>query len=281
MPPVAILAEGRQRLVAIDLRTGEPRWRYKAQDAGPLQLRRIGRVILVTSGTRSVDALEIASGELLWRFAENDRFFFAPAICRDAAIAVSGEPGGPPGALYAIELCSGRGLWRQPLDLAAAGAPLDTGEGVVLPVSGGRLNGLTCFDPTTGQVAWSRSDPGLSAGGTAISVDRTLIINTPSGRITALNTETGSTSWSHALSDPVRDDIPRQLEPVLRHGAMFVPAARISILRPQDGAALTSEPPCDLVPDWLRVDERGWLYVAEESGHLKAYAPAPYLSLVS
>jgi hypothetical protein len=37
---------------------------------------------------------------------------------------------------------------------------------------------------------------------------------------------------------------------------------------------------CDLVPDWLRVDERGFLYVAEESGHICAYAAAPHLSLV-
>ena len=37
---------------------------------------------------------------------------------------------------------------------------------------------------------------------------------------------------------------------------------------------------CDLVPDLLRVDERAWFYVAEESGHLRAYASAPQLSLV-
>jgi hypothetical protein len=34
------------------------------------------------------------------------------------------------------------------------------------------------------------------------------------------------------------------------------------------------------VPDLVRVDERGWVYVAEESGHLAAYAPAPQLTLV-
>ena len=32
--------------------------------------------------------------------------------------------------------------------------------------------------------------------------------------------------------------------------------------------------------DWLRVDERGWVYIAEESGHVAAYAPVPHLSLV-
>jgi hypothetical protein len=30
----------------------------------------------------------------------------------------------------------------------------------------------------------------------------------------------------------------------------------------------------------MRVDERGWIYVAEESGYLAAYAPRPMLTLI-
>jgi hypothetical protein len=40
-------------------------------------------------------------------------------------------------------------------------------------------------------------------------------------------------------------------------------------------------PPCELVPDSLHVDERGWMYVAEESGHLVALAPMAALRLIS
>jgi len=66
---------------------------------------------------------------------------------------------------------------------------------------------------------------------------------------------------------------------VLRQGALFVPSAQVRVLRHTDGAVL-SEPSCDLVTDCLRVDERAFFYVAEESGHLRAYAPAPHLRLV-
>ena len=52
------------------------------------------------------------------------------------------------------------------------------------------------------------------------------------------------------------------------------------MLRPSDGSSLAPESGCDLVPDYLRVDERAWFYVAEESGHLRAYASAPQLTLV-
>jgi hypothetical protein len=85
--------------------------------------------------------------------------------------------------------------------------------------------------------------------------------------------------WSRALANPLTDDVPRQLEPRLRQGALFVPSAQLHVLRPHDGSPL-GHTGCDLVPDCLRVDERGWFYVAEESGHLRAYGVAPQLSLV-
>lgn len=280
LPPVAIITEGRQRLAAIDLRTGEPRWRYRARGTGPFRLRRAGRIVLVTCGADSVDALEVASGELLWRFADPARFCSAPAICGEAVIAAAGEANGGPGALFGIELFSGRLLWKQKLEAAAAAAPLAAGDKTALPVGGPRHSALACFDSLSGAPLWNRRDPGLCGDGAALAVDGSLIINTPSGRVTSLDLETGETLWARALSDPLTDDVPRQLEPVLRNGALFTPAARVHVLRPADGAALTTEMPCDLVPDWLRVDDRGWMYVAEESGHLRAYAPVSRLSLV-
>jgi hypothetical protein len=52
------------------------------------------------------------------------------------------------------------------------------------------------------------------------------------------------------------------------------------VLRPHDGASIGEPLPCELIPDWTRVDERGWVYVAEESGHMCALAPRPTLTLV-
>jgi hypothetical protein len=82
------------------------------------------------------------------------------------------------------------------------------------------------------------------------------------------------------LANPLTDEVPRQLAPVLRHGALFVPSAQVHILRPDDGSSLALDTGCDLVPDFLWVDERATFYVAEESGHLRAYGSAPQLTLV-
>ncbi|MDQ3037272.1 MAG: hypothetical protein M3Y87_33065, partial [Myxococcota bacterium] len=106
------------------------------------------------------------------------------------------------------------------------------------------------------------------------------VINTPKGSVHALDLATGDPLWTRNLAHPVSDDVPRRLEPVLRGGALFIPAAAVHVLRTADGASIGGALPCDLVPDVMRVDERGWVYVAEESGHLAALAPAPHLTLL-
>jgi outer membrane protein assembly factor BamB len=279
LPPMAILIEARQHLCAIDLRTGQPRWRFRAHGPDGLQLARSGRVLCVISGDGTVDALDVATGEVAWRFGDGVRFCLTPAICRDVLVAVAGEPRGGAGAAYGIDLYSGKLLWQRELPAAPSSEPLDASGVAIIPYGRSRQAHLLALDPRTGEALWDQPDPGLDNGGRALCLDGSLIVNTPSGRVRALDLETGQTRWQRALSNPLTDDVPRQLEPVLRQGALFVPSAQVHLLRPQDGTPLC-ELACDLVPDALRVDERSSFYVAEESGHLCAYAAAPHLSLV-
>ena len=67
---------------------------------------------------------------------------------------------------------------------------------------------------------------------------------------------------------------------MLRSGALFVPQSELYVMRPHDGALLGTIP-SDLVPDLVRVDERCGVYVAEQSGHLAAYAALPSLRLLT
>ena len=278
-PPLAILADGRPQLSAIDLRTGQPRWRFRLHGQSAPQLARSGRVLCVTSGDGTVDALDLATGEAVWRFGERVRFCVKPIVCRDVVVAVAGEPRGGAGAVFGIDLYSGKRLWQRELPAAPSADPVDAGSLVIVPVGRSRQAKLLALDPERGSVRWRESDPGLDNGGQALAIDRALIVNTPAGRVHALDIETGAVTWSRALANPLTDDVPRQLEPRLRQGALFVPSAQLHVLRPHDGSTL-GQPGCDLVPDCLRVDERGWYYVAEESGHLRAYGIAPQLSLV-
>jgi len=279
LPPIAILAEAHQRLVAVDLRTGEPRWRFRAPGHKGLRLARSGRVLVVASGHGTVDALDVATGEVVWRYGDRVRFNLQPAVDGDVVIAAAGEPGGGTGAVYGIDLYSGEPLWNRELPAAPSGAPVAGGNLVVVPHGRSRDAQLQGLNSRTGAERWLRSDPGLDNGGRALRVDGSLVINTAAGRVMAIDVATGQSRWTRALANPLTDDVPRHLDPLLRQGALFVPSAQLHILRPEDGTAL-SELECDLVPDCVRVDERGWFYLAEESGHIRAYAAAPRLSLV-
>ncbi|MEQ8456384.1 MAG: PQQ-binding-like beta-propeller repeat protein [Sandaracinaceae bacterium] len=282
IPPTAVLAEGRDRLVAVDLRTGELRWRSGGHGASAFTLKRAGRILLATCGDGTLSALDVATGELLWRYcaAEGARFALAPVVAGEVVVAVSGELGGADGVLHGVDLFSGRALWTRALDGAPASAPSASAGVVALAVGGPRDARFVAVDVTDGSLRWDIVDPGLAHGASCLAVDQTLVVNTPLGFTRALRAEDGELRWERQLSHPVADDVPRRLEPILRGGALFVPSASVHVLRVADGHSIGEPLPCELVPDWTRVDERGWIYVAEESGHLHAYAPKPQLSVV-
>lgn len=270
LPPTAILAEGHDRLIALDLRTGEPRWRFNLSRGGAPSLARAGRLLLVADEA-NVHAIDMISGEDVWRFHARARFDVPPTVVDDRVIVVSGRDA------YGIDLLTGEQVWRSRFDATCFGPLLPTRRSLVLiPLD---RDGLVAVDVRKGREVWSTSDPGLGAGGSPIVVDGDLIVNVPGGCVTALDLDTGSTRWTRLLGDPLSDEVPRQLEPILRGGALFVPAARVHVLRPSDGSVL-GEVQCELIPDRIRVDERGWVYIAEESGHVAAYAPAPTLRLI-
>ncbi len=280
-PPVVVLAEGHSGLVAVDLRNGELRWRYASDGSGTFGLRRAGRILVVTSGDGTVSALDVVTGEPLWRFAvDGERFALRPAVSGDVVLAVSGEVGREGGGLYGVDLFSGRALWKRRLDVPPASEPIAAADVAALALGGPREAALAAFQPRDGSLRWMVRDPGTSLGGSCLVVDGKLIVNAPAGHVHALDLSDGHTCWHRDLAHPVADDVPRRLEPVLRGGALFVPSAQVHVLRPNDGSSIGAPLASELVPDWTRVDERGWVYVAEESGHLCALGPRPTLSLV-
>lgn len=268
-PPVAVLAEGEAGLVAIDLRTGEPRWRFQVGRGAAAAMTRAGRVVLVACAG-AVHAIDLASGEDLWRYTARGSFASPTRIVGDVVVAVAGRD------CHGIDLFTGQRRWLRRLPQPAVADAVAARELVLVPVERDRVVAL---HGATGEMAWTVTDPGLGSGASSLHVDDRLIVNAPGGHLTALDLDGGDVAWRRILGEPLADEIPRTLEPVLRGGALFVPAGTVHVIGPRAGNCL-GEVPCDLVPDRVRVDERGWVYVAEESGHVAAFAPAPSLRLI-
>ncbi len=279
-PPIGLVAEGRDRLAAIDLRTGELRFRYSARSPGTFRLRRCGRLVLVVNGDGNVDAIDVVSGQVMWRHSAAAKFCLTPTVFGSTAIAVAGEPGRGEATLYGIDLPTGELVYRQPLGGPIATAPQVLDQHLVIALTGARRGVLAAYDPAGGEARWAIPDPGVGTGGGIVSTDHAIFVNASAGRLAAIDPHTGDTLFSRTLANPVTDDVPRRLTPLVRGGALFVPSAAVHVLRPSDGSPIGAPPPCDLVPDSLHVDERGWMYVAEESGHLVALAPVQALRLI-
>ena len=278
IPPVAVVTEGSHRLVAIDVRTGEPRWRFASRSGGEFRMTKVGRVLLVTCGEEAIHALDIATGEDVWRFAERGCFQFKPLVSNETVIAAAVR-GRREGALFAIDLYSGQPRWQRELPGPPTSDPCAAANVALISTAGEEAT-LSAHCLQTGKSLWETKDPGLGIGGAGLTIDETWVVNAPFGQLSALDVRSGKVRWSTNLADALADEIPRRLEPVLRGGALFVPASSVHVVRPADGQKLSASLPCDLVPDLMRVDERGWVYVAEESGYLAGYAPKPMLTLV-
>jgi outer membrane protein assembly factor BamB len=236
--------------------------------------------LLAAGGDSALVALDVVTGEVVWRV--RDRLPFTGDLCvdKDSAFALAGGPIGPV-RLFHVDLWSGAVRFNAELDdrPIPGQAPLIGRGRVMIPVRDRRGVGVVALGRETGEVMW-RHEPGLGSPTTAwFALDDILVANTAAGALLAIEAETGTLRYNHVFSRNVDADQPRRLEPVLRNGALFVPQHRVHVVRPRDGEVIGSVP-SDLIPDLLRVDDRCSVYLAEESGHLAAFGVAPKLELV-
>lgn len=284
LPRLFIVTEGERHLVAIDLTSGEPRWRFAWGAGGALRLRRSGKLLYLACGDATLTALDVASGDMVWRARDRLRFRGAPVVDHDVVFAIAGGAGGMT-HLHARCAFSGEGRWTVDVPetgraCTVEGLPLVGGRHVTLVLRERQGVVLRAYDRDTGALAWASPAPLAPSGTSWLALEGLLVGNAPTGEIVGVCAATGRIRWRHVLGRVLEADVPRRLEPVLRSGALYVPHVDVHVLRPSDGAHLCTIGPCDAIPDLLRVDEKCDVYVAEESGHVACFGAGPRLELV-
>lgn len=281
LPALILIAEGDRAVTAIDLLSGEVRWRHSATRPAQFRLRRAGRLVLMSGGDSALTALDVTTGDVVWRVRDRLPFSGDITVRSDSAFALSSSTVGA-ARLHHIDLWSGVTHFSAYIDDQPifGQAPLLTKNQVIIPVRDRRGTGLVAFDQSSGEPLWDH-EPGFAAAGSSfLALDDSLIINSASGTLLCLEADSGYVRYNHVFSRPVEGDQPRRLDPVLQNGALFVPQHQVQVLRPHNGE-LIGEVACDLIPDLMRVDANCNVYIAEESGHFAAYSAAPRLQLVS
>lgn len=294
LPKLLVVTEGERHLVAVDLLTGEARWRTMWGNGSVLRMKRLGKLLYYTSGDTAVSALDVQTGAIVWRVRDRLRFCGTPQAAHDVIFAVAGGVSGA-GVLYAIDAFEGAVKYTAPLpgpdqrgDLHVRAGTLSTVEGsplicaqtVVVAVRDREGVRLAAFDRATGEAAWTSQSTVAPSGTSWLAVDDLILGNTPTGELVAVDANDGSLRYRHVLGRVLEADVPRRLEPVLRGGAVYVPHTDVQIFRPSDGTALGAVGPCEAIPDMLRVDERCDVYVAEESGHMACFGVASRLQRI-
>lgn len=284
LPRLLIVTEGERHLVAIDLTSGEARWRYPwaAGRSGTLRLKRSGKLLYVASGDSAFTAIDVQTGAVVWRMRDRLRFATQPTVDHESLFAIAGGSSSA-AALHAIDPFSGSSRWTARLlstPNSVEGPPMLASSSVCVAVRARRGLRLAAFDRETGAQLFETESPVAPIGTSWLAVDDLLVGNTPHGELVGVDAKTGELRYRHVFGRTAESDVPRRLEPVLRSGALFVPHVDVHVFRPSDGAHLAQIGPCDAIPDLLRVDENCNVYVAEESGHMAAFGVGPRLSLV-
>lgn len=281
LPRLLLVAEGERCITAVDLVSGEVRWRFRSRRPASFRLRRAGKLVLVSGGDSALLALDVSSGEVVWKLRDRLPFTGDIAVVADSAFAVSSTPVGS-ARLHHIDLWTGEVRWSRDLDEQPVFGqpPLVSGATVVVPTRDRRGMGALGLCLQSGSIRWEHA-PGLTAATTAwLGFDGLAVANSASGTFLCLDADSGEVLYSHVFTRHIEADQPRRLAPVLRRGALFVPQHEVKVLRPRTGE-LIGDVPCDLIPDLLQVDESCNLFIAEESGHLAAFSVGAQLRLVS
>jgi outer membrane protein assembly factor BamB len=154
----------------------------------------------------NVSAFEPESGKRLWQANLDTPLTAGPGVGEGVVVVVSRE-----GHVIALEASDGSERWRAKLEAESLARPLIKDETVIVQTIDNRLEAFSIFD---GRARWSlqRSAPSLTVRGSSspVAVGTVAIAGFDSGRLVAVDIDTGTEVWDTLLSPPQgRSDLDR------------------------------------------------------------------------
>jgi len=205
--------DAESQVSAFDASTGSVIWRTEltpegedGEDGFGGGLAAEGGTVFATTGFGEVLALSAASGEILWRYRAAAAFRAAPAVERGTVLAVTRD-----NQAVALSAASGELVWRidgitSEAGLLGGASPAIQGGLAVLPFGSGEIMGVQF---STGRQVWSAVLGGARRGlarsaiadvsGDPVIVGRAVVAANQSGRIVAIDGQTGRRGWTRSI----------------------------------------------------------------------------------
>ncbi|MEO8700958.1 MAG: PQQ-binding-like beta-propeller repeat protein [Kofleriaceae bacterium] len=223
-------AGDRGGVVALDLATGTERWRYQT----PLQARAApaidGDLVVIALATGEVHAVGLADGALRWTHdaahgidSRRASLWGSPTIAGGIVyVAVQGR-------MSAINASDGNVVWERALETPPYAW---LGSLAAVTVAGGaaianydRANGMTAWEPTTGERRWHMAgNETIAINATPVAVDGRLYVANSAGQVFAMDLATSARRWTKSIV-PEADDWSYAITatPAVAGGRVFVP----------------------------------------------------------
>jgi outer membrane protein assembly factor BamB len=143
------------KVMAIDLASRAIAWQEDLPGPATRSIAVHGSTLVVPTDVGIAVAFEASTARELWRFSTNV-FTDTPAISGDLAILAGLDPEGTDGAVWAVDLASGRERWhqRRPSGQTMAAPVVDGAAG--LAYAGSVDGDVVALRLTDGTVAWQR-----------------------------------------------------------------------------------------------------------------------------
>jgi outer membrane protein assembly factor BamB len=279
-PRYAVLTTGESGLTAVDLFTGEARWRFTTRRGLPSGFAKMGRLLAFTCRSNSVYCLDVDTGELVWRLSERARFDLPPVNLGEVVAVWMSSHANSAGRVLALDGLTGEVLWAAPVKGRPLCPPVRIGTSAAAATSLPGATRIEAFRIADGTRRFRRDLEGVEGPVSLLALDANLVVHCAQGLTLCIEGSSGKVLWSRQLTDGPTAELPLSLEPVLRDGGLFVPLDTTYVINPADGTLLHRLDSDSPVPDLLRVDEQYSIYTAEISGHVGAYGVVGHLNVV-
>ncbi|MCA1978091.1 MAG: outer membrane protein assembly factor BamB [Thiobacillus sp.] len=199
-PGLAFAGGAKGEVLAIDLGSGQLRWKVSLSSEVTGTLLMAGDMLIVRTGDGRVQGLSIADGSRKWLYSRN----LPPLSLRGSGgLALAGDTlyaGFPGGKLVALNPANGAQLWEATVALPRGATELERVADVMgNPVADERQvcavayqGRVACFDRATGALLWARdtsSNSGLAMDG------QNVYVTDDKDAVTAYDKASGRAGW--------------------------------------------------------------------------------------
>jgi outer membrane protein assembly factor BamB len=189
---VAYVGTDGGKLLALDLKTGEPKWEYKSADAIESSPSVVAGLVVFGDEVGNLHACDAATGVERWSFKAKDRIISSANYAGDRLVFGSYDS-----HVYCLRIADGQPLWSYGADERVHGTPAIAGEYVLAAACDGNLHVVNLSDGTP-----VRKVPLGSVSGSAAAVGGTRVyLGCYGNQVIAIDWQAGRMLWQFEDKD--------------------------------------------------------------------------------